>query len=193
MIILPISVSDFYRFETPFASVPHLSRMLTTNHFLGRARSATIRRSICIAAQQSVATAVKGATTPRLTKTDSHQFAHIAPFGPPKKLPSRLKSRQCRCTIAFSYVPMADMSMRLSCCHTAERTSPEATKPSRVLQNYCPRTTPTYRLCCHDCPMRHNHKFNARVWWKASPVYRSRKFLAKGRPRAASAPTCSPH
>ena len=154
--------------------------MLTTNHFLGRARSATIRHSICIAAQQSVATAVRGAITPRLTKTDSHHFAHIAPFDPSKKLPSRLKSRQCRCTIAFSYVHMVDMSMRLSCCHTAEGTSPEATNQVVFCRIIVHVLHQTCRLCCHDCPMWHNHKFNARVWWKVFPVYRSRKFLAEG-------------
>ena len=148
--------------------------MLTTNHFLGRARSAAIRRSICIAAQQSVATAVRGATTPRLTKSTRLNLPTLLPLVLQKNCHLGLKAGSADARLPFSYVHMADMSMRLSCCHIAESALPEATKQVVFCRN-CPRTTPTYRLCCHDCPMRHNHKFKARVWWKASPVYRSRK------------------
>jgi hypothetical protein len=129
MIILPLSVSDFYRFETPLYFGSYLGRMLTTNHFLRRARSATIRRSICIDAQQSVATAVERCNNPTAYNTGLTSICpHYSLWSSKKVAHLGLKADSADARLPFSYVHYGGHEYAAVCCHTAESTFPGANR-----------------------------------------------------------------
>lgn len=81
-----------------------------------------IRCIICIAAQQSVATAVRDATTPRLTKLTHINRPHYS-FGPLKKLHLGFKTdcADARQPFLRTY---GGQEYAAVCCRTAESTLP---------------------------------------------------------------------